>query len=112
VPSSASGTRCGHSSYHQDLGQSAFQRVREQASAIPRPAHVEDVDGYWEPEDGYEWVVSDWRELRVEWKPGLPSSRYPNVVASAEEGKWRPADGYIWLDPERTSDYRVREVAR
>jgi hypothetical protein len=92
------------------FAQPQFPRVQERASSVPKPAHVTDVDGHWEPEDGYEWVLSE-RELRVEWKPGLASSRFPHVIASREEGRWQPADGYTWADPERSNDSRVKPAS-
>jgi len=82
-----------------------------QASAGPRPAHVEDVSGFWMPQDGYQWVKSDWHTLRVEWGPGLPSLRHPHLVASDKEGKWEPQNGFDWVDPDRPGDYRVRRAS-
>jgi hypothetical protein len=68
------------------VGLPTLPQLQGQASAALRPQHVEDANGYWQPEDGYDWVTSDQRDLRVRWRPGSLSRRHPHVVASDEEG--------------------------
>jgi hypothetical protein len=88
-----------------------WAELQGQASATLRPAHVEEANGYWQPEDGYDWTAAAQDDLRVRWKPGLASRRHPHVVASDEEGEWEADAGYVWVDPDRPKDYRVRPVA-
>jgi hypothetical protein len=82
-----------------------------QASAALRPAHVEEVNGYWQPEDGYHWLTAHQDDLRVKWRPGSASRWRRHVVASDEEGEWEAEAGYVWVDPDRPKDYRVRPIA-
>jgi hypothetical protein len=78
------------------------------------PPHVAHANGYWQPEDGYDWVNSSSQDdLQVKRKPWIASRRFEHVVAAEREGQWRPADGYSWLvNPPRPGDMRVRPLER
>jgi hypothetical protein len=92
------------------VAQPIWPQIQEQATAPSRSQHVDEANGYWQPEDGYDWVTAERHDLRVEWRPGL-RSRHPHVVASDEEGKWEAEASYTWVDPDRPKDYRVRPVS-